>query len=147
QARELAEDERLIVRKILACAARMDGRFGKGILAATLRGSRQAKILQAGLDRLSTYGLLAHMTQDEIMLYVDALVAAGCLHVTGGAYPMVALTALRDEVMRERTQVQLALPLPTAPTPVAPHSTARANGERAPAPTPRVSTVDETYAF
>src|SRR5205085_10261709 len=53
QARELAEDERLIVRKILACAARMDGRFGKGILAATLRGSRQAKILQAGLDRLS----------------------------------------------------------------------------------------------
>jgi ATP-dependent DNA helicase RecQ len=150
QARELAEDERLTVRKILACAARMDGRFGKGILAAALRGSRQAKILQAGLDRLSTYGLLAHMTQDEIMSYVDALVAAGCLHVTGGAYPTVALTALGDDVMRERAQVQLALPLPHVPPPAAPRSTARTTEGRAQAPAPpapRVSTVDETYAF
>ena len=149
QARELASDEQLTVRKILACAARMDGRFGKGILAATLRGSRQAKILQARLDRLSTYGLLAHLTQDEIMLYVDALVAAGCLHVTGGAYPTVVLTALGDEVMRARTQIQLALPLPTAPPPVAPRSAARATGAGASASpsAPRVNTVDETYAF
>ncbi|HYY41813.1 MAG TPA: RecQ family ATP-dependent DNA helicase, partial [Pyrinomonadaceae bacterium] len=62
QARQLSAEERLTVRKILACAARMEGRFGKGILAATLRGSRQAKVLQAGLNGLSTYGLLAHLT-------------------------------------------------------------------------------------
>jgi len=148
QARELSEEEQLVVRKILACAARMDGRFGKAILAATLRGSRQAKILQAGLDRLSTYGLLAHLTQEEIMLYVDALVAAGCLRVSGGAYPTVALTALGNDVMRERAQVQLALPAQTAPV-VSPRSATRADSEheRKPAPAPRVSTVEETYAF
>ncbi len=147
QARELAEEEQLTVRKVLACAARMEGRFGKGILAATLRGSRQAKILQAGLARLSTYGLLGTLTQDEIMLYVDALVAAGCLRVTGGAYPTVALTALGDEVMRERTQIQLALPALTAPAPPTPRTSARAtsDGERTHAP--RGGTVEETYAF
>ncbi len=147
QARELAAEERLSVRKLLACAARMEGRFGKAILAATLRGSRQAKILQAGLDRLSTYGLLGQLTQDEIMLYVDALVAAGCLRVTGGTYPTVALTALGDEVMRERTQIQLALPELTAPAPATTRVAARltSDGERAHAP--KGGTVGETYAF
>jgi ATP-dependent DNA helicase RecQ len=148
QARALTEDERLTVRKILACAARMEGRFGKGILAATLRGSRQAKIQQAGLDRLSTYGLLASLTQDEIMLYVDALVAAGCLRVSGGAYPMVALTAQGDAVMRERAEVQLALPPPAAPPPAPPPRHAARSSDAPASPTPpRVSTVDETYAF
>jgi uncharacterized protein YpbB len=144
-------DERLTVRKILACAARMEGRFGKGILAATLRGSRQAKVLQAGLNGLSTYGLLATLTQDEIMAYVDALVAAGCLRVTGGSYPTVALTALGDDVMRERAQVQLALPAPAPPPTHAPRSAPRTtDGDTrasAAAHAPRVNTVEETYAF
>jgi uncharacterized protein YpbB len=145
--RELSEDERLTVRKILACAARMGGRFGKGMLASALRGSRSAKLSQAGLDQLSTYGILSGMTQDEILLYVDALVAAGCLHVTGGAYPMVTLTALGDAVMRERAEVQLALPAPAPPAPTRQPARTPASNSDASAPAPRVSTVDETYAF
>jgi len=72
--RELGDEESLTVRKVLACAARMGGRFGKGMLASVLRGSRSAKLSQAGLDQLSTYGILSGMTQDEILLYADALV-------------------------------------------------------------------------
>jgi ATP-dependent DNA helicase RecQ len=151
EARELNEAERLCVRKILACAARMEGRFGKGVLAATLRGSRSAKIAQAGLDRLTTYGILSDMTQDEIMLYVDALVSAGALFVTGGAYPMVQLTPLGSDVMRERAQVRLALPS-FAPTPTTARvqSSSASFSSSASGASPaakRVSTVDETYAF
>ncbi len=154
--RALSEDESLRVRKILACAARMGGRFGKGLLAATLRGSRSAKIAQAGLDQLSTYGLLADMTQDEISEYVDALVAAGCLGVTGGAYPTVTLTPLGGEVMRERASVELPLPAPYVPAHVAPRA-AGSSRPAAPSSTvagqppavaaPRLSTRDETYAL
>jgi RecQ family ATP-dependent DNA helicase len=149
EARELTEDERLVVRKILACVARMEGRFGKGMIAGCLRGSRSAKIAQAGLDRLSTYGLLPEMTQDEILLFVDALVSAGALRVTGGAYPTVQLTATGNDVMRERASLRLALP---SPEPVAtPHRTRTASasssdGASVP-PVKRVSTVEETYAF
>jgi ATP-dependent DNA helicase RecQ len=152
EARELGEEERLCVRKILACAARMEGRFGKGILAATLRGSRSAKIAQSGLDRLSTYGILSDMTQEEIMLHIDALVSAGALHVTGGAYPTVQLTALGEGVMRERAEIKLALPTyaPAATARVAypssSSSSSRASSTRSPL-APRVSTVEETYAF
>ena len=145
--RDLSDEENLTARKILACAARMGGRFGKGMLAAALRGSRSAKLSQAGLDRLSTYGILSGLTQDEILLYVDALVAAGCLHVTGGAYPTVSLTQLGSEVMRERASVQLRLPPLHAGPACAPASPSRA-GSRPPAPAaPKTSTVEETYAL
>ncbi|HEX7173997.1 MAG TPA: RecQ family ATP-dependent DNA helicase [Pyrinomonadaceae bacterium] len=151
--RELLAEEMLYVRKILACAARMQGRFGKNLLAATLRGSRSAKITQAGLDELSTFGILSGMTQDEILLYVDALVSAGCLHVTAGAYPLVELTEAGGEVMRERAEVRLALPAPrppatryeTTPTAYARPRESRA-AARGDAPVvPRRSTMDETY--
>ena len=143
--RELSEDEKLTVRKILACAARMNGRFGKGLLASTLRGSRSAKVTQAGLDQLSTYGLLALLTQDEILAYVDALVAANCLSVTTGAYPTVTLTPFGGEVMRERADVKLALPSITSQS-----STSPSRADKAPSPAkasagPKKSTVDETY--
>lgn len=152
-ARPLADDETLCVRKILACAARMEGRFGKGILAACLRGSRSARISQFNLERLSTYGILSNMTQDEILLYIDALVAAGALRVTGGNYPTVAITSLGTDVMRERSTIELALPLVAAV--VAPPPSSFASRGSRPATeanvkavnAPRVSTVDETYAF
>jgi ATP-dependent DNA helicase RecQ len=138
QTRALTDEERLLVRKILACAARMQGRFGKALL-------------QAGLGQLSTYGILDDMTQDELMLYIDALVAAGCLTVTGGAYPTVSLSASGNDVMRERACVELALPS----TPLSDLATyspkpAPATSKRSPAATAdkkQVSTVDETYTL
>jgi hypothetical protein len=87
------------------------------------------------------------MTQDEILLYVDALVAAGCLHVTGGAYPTVSLTPEGGEVMRERATVQLRLPpLYTAPVHASPSSRPSQRAAAAPA-APKTNTVDETYAL
>ncbi|HKQ53477.1 MAG TPA: RQC domain-containing protein, partial [Pyrinomonadaceae bacterium] len=146
QARTLTDEEALLVRKVLACAARMQGRFGKGMLASALRGSRARNVLQAGLDQLSTYGILDDMTQDELMDYIDALVAAGCLHVTSGAYPTVSLTALGGDVMRERASVELALPetsLSALATASFGPATAAAAAKAPKAKT--VSTVDETY--
>jgi len=109
-ARALTDDEALRVRKLLACATRMKGRFGKNVLAATLRGSAAKNIMQAHLNELSTYGLLKDMRQDEIMVYVESLIAARCLKVNPGAYPTVAVTELGERVMREQERVELALP-------------------------------------
>ena len=113
--RALTDDETLRVRKILACAARMKGRFGKNVLASTLRGSAAKNVLQSRLNELSTYGLLGDMKQDDILLYVDALVVARCLRVTPGEYPMVLITELGEAVMHERERVELALPSVAGP--------------------------------
>jgi ATP-dependent DNA helicase RecQ len=110
QPRALTDDELLRVRKILACAKRMNGRFGKQLLASTLRGSKAKQVIKSNLNQLSTYGLLNDMPQDEIQAYIDALIAAGCLKVKGGAYPTISNTDLGDRVMREQEQIALALP-------------------------------------
>ena len=107
--RALTAEENLRVRKILACAARMKGRFGKTLLAASLRGSAAKNVMQAKLNELSTYGLLKDMRQEDILLYIEALLAAGCLRVSGGAYPTISITDLGDRVMREQEQIELAL--------------------------------------
>ncbi|MGH9971155.1 MAG: RecQ family ATP-dependent DNA helicase [Pyrinomonadaceae bacterium] len=108
--RALTDEETLRVRKILACATRMKGRFGKNMLAATLRGSAAKNVMQGHLNELSTYGLLKDMRQDDILLYVDALVTARCLQVAPGEYPTVSVTQLGDRVMHEQERVELALP-------------------------------------
>lgn len=102
-------EELLRVRKILACAKRMNGRFGKKLLAGTLRGSAAKQIVKARLNELSTYGLLRDMAHEELELYIDALVAAGCLKVVGKQYPTISTTELGDRVMREQAQVELSL--------------------------------------
>lgn len=107
--RELSADETLRVRKILACAARLKGRFGKGVLAASLRGSAAKNVMQAHLNQLSTYGLLRDMRQEDITRYIDALVNAECLRVSAGTYPTIAITELGERVMREQAAIELAL--------------------------------------
>jgi ATP-dependent DNA helicase RecQ len=108
--RALSDDENLLVRKILACASRMKGRFGKNMLAATLRGSAAKNVMQARLNELSTYGLLKDISQDEILVYVDSLCSGDCLRVSPGAYPTVSITELGNRVMREQERIELALP-------------------------------------
>src|SRR5882672_224060 len=108
-ARPLTDDENLRVRKILACATRMKGRFGKATLAATLRGSAAKNVMQAHLNELSTYGLLKEMRQDNIMVYIEALCAARCLRVSKGEYPTISITEFGDCVMREQERIELAL--------------------------------------
>ena len=110
QLRIPSDDELLRVRKILACAKRMNGRFGKKILVGTLRGSAAKQIVKAALNELSTYGLLRDMAHDELELYIDALIDAGCLKVVGKQYPTISTTELGDRVMREQAQVELCLP-------------------------------------
>jgi ATP-dependent DNA helicase RecQ len=88
----------------------MKGRFGKTLLAATLRGSNAKNVIQAQLNNLSTYGLLKEMRQDDITLFIDALCSAGCLQVSRGEYPTVSITDLGNRVMREQETVQLAIP-------------------------------------
>jgi ATP-dependent DNA helicase RecQ len=107
--RTLTDNELLRVRKILACAKRMNGRFGKTMLISTLRGSAAKQVLTAHLNELSTYGLLREMSQEEVQSYIEALIAARCLKVSGGAYPTISTTDLGDRVMREQEKITLAL--------------------------------------
>jgi superfamily II DNA helicase RecQ len=108
--RSLNPAETVVVRKILSCVARLNGRFGKGTVAAVLGGSRSTQVTEHHLDQLSTYGLLKEMSQNDIGAYVKALIQARCIAVGKGIYPTVSLTDFGREVMASRAEVLLDLP-------------------------------------
>jgi ATP-dependent DNA helicase RecQ len=107
--RALSDDEHLVARKILSCVARMEGKFGKGMVASVLRGVKAKNIVANELDQLSTYGLLSEYSQDDLTRFINALIVAGCVRQTGGAIPTVNLTTLGGAVMRDQTRVDLDL--------------------------------------
>jgi uncharacterized protein YpbB len=50
------------------------------------------------------------MRQDDIMLYIEALIAAGYLALTARDYPTIYITKAGEQVMRDHERAQLALP-------------------------------------
>ncbi|MBO0799629.1 MAG: RecQ family zinc-binding domain-containing protein, partial [Blastocatellia bacterium] len=105
--RALSDEEHLAVRKILSCVARVEGKFGRGMVASVLRGSKAKNVIANNLDQLSTYGLLGNYSQDELTRFINALIVASCIRQSGGAYPVVSLTQLGRQVMLDRLRVPL----------------------------------------
>lgn len=107
--RKLNSEETLVVRKILACAARMKGKYGKEKLIGVLRGSKSKELERFGLNLLSTYNLLSYLSKDELVLYIEALVKTECLIVEGSPFPKISITPFGEDVMKEKKEVKLIL--------------------------------------
>ena len=112
-------EELIIVRKALSGVARMsrrasDGswepRFGRGRIVQMLAGSKSQEILAAGLDRLSTYGILRDQGAGYLNGLMRAMADAGLVHTVAGEYPLMTLTPLGDKVMRGAADFQLVWP-------------------------------------
>ncbi len=109
-ARTPTEEETLMIQKALSCVARVKDRFGRGRIAQVLVGSRSREVLDARLDRLSTYGLLSDLGADYVWSLLNALIRADCIAVKGGQYPTISLTGLGTEVMRRKKSIPLVMP-------------------------------------
>lgn len=109
-ARLPTEEETVIIQKALSCVARLNGRFGRARITQTLVGSRSKEVLDARLDRFSTYGLLSDLGADYVWGLLNALIQAGCISVSDSQYPTISLTKLGGEVMRRNKSVPLVMP-------------------------------------
>jgi ATP-dependent DNA helicase RecQ len=107
----------ILAVKVLSGIARLKGRFGKTMAAKVLTGSTDRTLLQFGLQRLSTYGLLAEHSQTQVQQWIEELAARGCVareRLTKGkkVYPVLTLTGRGHKVMTGKEPLQLSLPLP-----------------------------------
>lgn len=104
------------VRMVLSGVARAQARFpcGKNLIAQMLCGSGSAKVSKLHLDKLSTFGLLNHLTQPEVGLMIDALIALRCLRQVDldRFRPVLELTEFGTEVMKGRASLPGAFPAP-----------------------------------
>ncbi|MEY5013174.1 MAG: hypothetical protein RLY69_889, partial [Verrucomicrobiota bacterium] len=112
------KEEALVVKKVLSGVARMsrrtasgwEPRFGRGRIVQMLAGSKSQEIISAGLDQLSTYGILREKGTGYLNSLMRSLADAGLVHTIAGEYPLMTLTPLGDSVMREETSYTLVWP-------------------------------------
>ncbi|MCP4870040.1 MAG: ATP-dependent DNA helicase RecQ [Proteobacteria bacterium] len=67
-----------MARKALACVARMGNGHSSATVSKVLTGSSAKNIKLLGFEKLSTFGILGNLTQDEVLDLLRALVRAGC---------------------------------------------------------------------
>jgi ATP-dependent DNA helicase RecQ len=98
----------------LSGVARASGRFGKGIVAQMLCGSKSAKLTKWKLDRLSTYGLLNYLTQTEVSQLLDVLMERRLVEQidVDRHRPVLQLTDYGSQVMKSNAPLKGPLPLP-----------------------------------
>ncbi|MEI7026386.1 DNA helicase RecQ [Paenibacillus sp. y28] len=97
-------------QKIFSCIYRMQERFGTTLVAQVLRGSKNKRILELRLDRLSTYGVMSEYGEKEIALLLQGLVADGYLALSEGQYPVVRLQQKALRVLKGEEQVLRRVP-------------------------------------
>jgi ATP-dependent DNA helicase RecQ len=83
-----AEELEAAIVEVVETAKPSVGRTGT---VEILRGSRSKRIQRNSYDGLAPYGEFAHLRADDVLARVDAMVEAGRLRLTGGAYPTLRL--------------------------------------------------------
>ena len=93
-------DSTTVARKVLSCVARVKDARGSGYITDILLGRSSEKVLAAGHDALSTFGLLKDEGPASIRGYIEQLVADGLLIREGDAYPVLRLSASGRELLK-----------------------------------------------
>jgi ATP-dependent DNA helicase RecQ len=88
---DAAADGTTVARKILSCVARVKQRRGIGHVTDVLLGKAGEKVLMAGHDRLSTFGILAGESPAAVRGYIEQLIGDGLLVREGDPYPVLRL--------------------------------------------------------
>ncbi|OPH52196.1 hypothetical protein BC351_33220 [Paenibacillus ferrarius] len=90
-------------RAILRAADDIIAEGGRTLLSKILKGSKEKKLLELGLDRNPSYGFYRDLSLEQIMVKVDQMIHTGFLEVeTRGKLPMIVFSSRGWAVERER---------------------------------------------
>ncbi|WP_047980592.1 DNA helicase RecQ [Ornithinibacillus contaminans] len=99
---------------ILSCVKRMGERFGVSMTAKVLKGSKDKKVQEFNLHKISTYGLLSAYTEKDLTERIHFLVAEQLLATEEGKFPTLKLNQNSVDVLKGiRTVEMYTAPIPT----------------------------------
>lgn len=108
-------------RMILSCVQRMSAKLGYSLgltsVVRTLLGSRDKRLLQLGLDKLGSYGMLRKLGKDDLRAMAENLEFQGYLE-TDPVHGGISLTQKAQGVLFEGKTVSMRLPKAEASAPV-----------------------------
>ncbi|MFU1795269.1 RQC-minor-1 family DNA-binding protein [Paenibacillus azoreducens] len=91
------------LRAILRAADDIIAEGGRTLLSKILKGSKERKLLELGLDRNPSYGYYKDLTLEQIMDKVDHMIRTGFLETElNGKLPTIIFTPRGWAIERER---------------------------------------------
>lgn len=92
-------------QKILSCIYRVEQRYGVNIVIQVLRGSKNKKVVELGLNQVSTYNIMKDYSEKAIREIIMTLAARGYIHITTDKFPVLKLTTKCREVLQGEVKV------------------------------------------
>lgn len=99
-------------QKIMSCVARTGQRYGKKVICDVLRGSKNERLISAGLSRQSTYGIMADCPEKRLRDIIDHLCENGYMTAQGDEYPMLKLAPKSHGVLTGQETLRMMLEIP-----------------------------------
>lgn len=94
-------------RQVVNCVYEVRQRFGINMILGVLRGSKNAKIVRYGFERLKTYGKLAGYAESTLRQVIDALLQEDILIQTADRYPVICLGKSYAKLKEEEFQLTI----------------------------------------
>ncbi len=98
------EDATIDAQKVISCVIRIQRKNGYPVgrrkIIGTLRGSRARDIIESDFDKLKTYSAMSQVKEEYISYLIDALVDAGYLNITADEYPIITVTSVGNDWVR-----------------------------------------------
>ena len=99
-------------QKIMSCVARTGQRYGKKVICDVLRGSKNERLISAGLSRQSTYGIMADCPEKRLRDIIDHLCESGYMTAQGDEYPILKLAPKSRGGLTGQETLRMMLEIP-----------------------------------
>ena len=96
-----------IAQKVLSAVIRTGERFGVSHVAAVLKGSRSARVINFRHDKLSVHGIVKELSTDELKEVIDQLLDKELLARSTGDYPTLYVTPKGRRFLKNRESLTL----------------------------------------
>ncbi|MCH4886358.1 DNA helicase RecQ [Acidaminobacter sp. JC074] len=92
-------------QKILSCIYRTNQRFGTNMIIKVLRGSKDKKIMNWELNKVSTYGIIPDISEGGLRELIMNLIARGYITMTVDQFPILKLNESSRAVLKGETKI------------------------------------------
>ncbi len=104
------KDATIEAQKIISCIIRAGQRYGRKMIIDILRGSKNDRLTSAGLDRLSTYGIMSDSSENSIRSIIACLEENGYIVSTEGEYPVLKILPASSDILKGKTKFEIKIP-------------------------------------
>ncbi|MEI8379329.1 MAG: DNA helicase RecQ [Planctomycetota bacterium] len=106
---DLVSDPLVTAQKILSCVVRVKESYGAEYVAQVLTGSQEARIVDNGHDKLTTWGLLKEEKKTNVRDWIEQLTSQGYMERVG-EYNVLHVTPTGWQVLRAEQTPRLLKP-------------------------------------